>query len=445
MWAATLPGMRILICPDKFAGTLSAPEVAAALAEGWRERAPGDEIVSRPLADGGPGFVDVLAEALPATAPDRPAATAPDGPAATAPDGPAATAPDGPAPAGPAPAGRAATGAATGAGVGAGRRVPVPTVDPLGRPVTGEILVAPDPADGVLTAFLESAQACGLHLLSAAERDPKITTSYGLGQLMVAAVETGARRLVIGLGGSAVNDGGAGLLAALGVTPVDPTGAALPYGGAALTALDALVGAPRLRGVELVAATDVDNPLTGLHGASNVYGPQKGADRADVLLLDAALERLAGVLERDLPGCPDGLAGLPGAGAAGGLGAAILALGGRCESGIGLVARLIGLAEAVDRADLVITGEGSFDHQSLRGKVVAGVAGAARDRGLPCVVVAGRVSTGRREAAAAGVTETVSLVEHFGGEQNGGVERAMTRPAEGLRAVAARLAGQWSR
>ncbi|WP_422773952.1 glycerate kinase [Plantactinospora sp. WMMC1484] len=379
--------MRILICPDKFAGTLSAPEAAEAVRDGWREVAPGDDLVLRPLADGGPGFVEVLATALP------------------------------------------------------GRRVPVPTVDPLGRPVRGEILLSPEGG----TAYVESAQACGLHLLDPVERDPRRTTSFGLGALLATAAEAGAGRAVIGLGGSAVNDGGAGLLAALNAVPVDASGAALPYGGAALLAVAGLAGRPQLRGMELVAATDVDNPLTGLTGASNVFGPQKGASRADVLLLDDALRRFAEVLERDLPDCPAGLAGLPGAGAAGGLGAAVLALGGRCESGIGLVIRLTGLDAAYEEADLVITGEGSFDHQSLRGKVVAGVAGAARDRGVPCVVLAGRVSAGRREAAVAGVTEAHSLVDHFGGEQHGGAERAMSRPAEGLRALASRLARQWSR
>ncbi|MEV1333046.1 glycerate kinase [Micromonospora costi] len=385
MCAATLLGMRVLLCPDKFAGTLPAPEVAAAVADGWRQVTDRDDLVIRPLADGGPGFVDVLADALD------------------------------------------------------GHRVTVPTVDPLGRPATGEILLT---GDG--TAYLESAQACGLHLLAPEERDPKVTTSFGLGLLVAAAVERGARTVVIGLGGSATNDGGAGMLTALGVTPLDGMGAALPYGGAALAAVEALDGAPRLRGALPVAATDVDNPLLGLHGASNVFGPQKGADRADVLLLDAALERFAAVLERDLPGCPTALGTLPGGGAAGGIGAAILALGGRCESGIGLVTRAIGLDAALDDVDLVITGEGSFDHQSLRGKVVAGVAGAARDRGLPCVVLAGQVSTGRREAAAAGVTDAYSLVEHFGGAEQG-LAAALGRPAEGLRELGARLARQWSR
>ncbi|MEU8662332.1 glycerate kinase family protein [Actinoplanes philippinensis] len=368
--------MRVLICPDKFAGTLSAPEVARAVADGWS--APGDVLVQRPLADGGPGFVEVLAAALD------------------------------------------------------GRRVPVDTVDPLGRPARGEILLA----GGV--AYVESAQACGLHLLTAEERDPKRTTSYGLGLLLAAAVESGADEIVVGLGGSAVNDAGAGMLAALGAAPLDESGYALPYGGAALINAASLGGVPQLRQVRLVAATDVDNPLTGLHGASNVFGPQKGASREDVLLLDAALEHFAGVLERAF-GVGD-LALQPGGGAAGGIGAALIALGGRVTSGINLVTNLIGLDAELDAADLVITGEGSFDHQSLRGKVVAGIAAGARDRGLPCVVLAGRNETGQREAAAAGVTETHTLVEHFGD-----VRTALAEPARGLRELATRLAGQWSR
>ncbi|MCM0678430.1 glycerate kinase, partial [Micromonospora phytophila] len=173
--------MRVLLCPDKFAGTLAAREVADSVAEGWREVSAGDDLLVRPLADGGPGFVAVLADAL------------------------------------------------------GGRRIPVPTVDPLGRPAAGEILLTDDG-----TAYLESAQSCGLHLLASAERDPKATTSYGLGVLVAAAVEHGARTVVIGLGGSGTNDGGAGMLTALGATPLDEVGRALPYGGAALAGVGAL-------------------------------------------------------------------------------------------------------------------------------------------------------------------------------------------------------------
>jgi len=370
----------VLVCPDKFAGTLPAPEVADAVAEGWLSAAPGDEVVRKPLADGGPGFVAVLHAAL------------------------------------------------------GGELVPVETTDPLDRPGAGAILLAGG------TAYVESAQACGLHLLAAEERKPTTTSSYGLGLLIAAAARAGARTVVVGLGGSATNDAGAGMLAALGAVPVSSSGARLDPGGAALRDCAGLAGVPDTGGVTLVAATDVDNPLTGLHGASNVYGPQKGATREDVLLLDAALGTFAAVLERDLPGCPAGLADLPGAGAAGGLGAALLALGGGREPGAALVRAATGLDAALDAADLVVTGEGSFDFQSLRGKLVAGVAAAAAERGLPCLVVAGRATVGRREAATAGVTGTHTLVEHFGD-----VGEAMSRPAEGLRAIGARLARQWSR
>ncbi len=370
--------MRVLVCPDKFAGTLTAVEAARAVAEGWLAAAPGDDITTTPLSDGGPGFLEVVH------------------------------------------------------GAAGGWLVPVPTFDPLGRPVDGSVLVARD------AAYIESAQACGLHLLDPAERDPRSTTSYGVGVLIAAAVESGVRDIVVGLGGSATNDGGAGMLAALGAAPLDEAGYALPYGGAALALCAGLGGVPRLRDVRLAAATDVDNPLTGPTGASAVFGPQKGASESDVLLLDAALTRFASVLERDLLRCPPALASLPGTGAAGGLGAAILACGGRRESGIGLVQRLAGLDAALDECDLVITGEGSFDSQSLRGKVVAGVAAAARDHGVPCVVLAGRVGLDRGAALAAGIAEWYSLVDHSGEQE------ALSHAAEGLRALAGRVARRWS-
>ena len=365
------------MCPDKFAGTLSAVEAADALAQGWREVAPADEVVRRPVADGGPGFLSVLAPAVD------------------------------------------------------GRLVDVPTLDPLCRPVTGSVLVAGE------TAYLESAQACGLHLLTQAERDPKVTTSYGLGVLVATAVELGVREIVVGLGGSATNDGGAGMLAALGAPPVDRAGYPLPYGGAALLACEGLGGVPRLRDARLIAATDVESPLLGRYGASAMYGPQKGATDADVRLLDAALGRFAAVLQRELPGCPRGLAGLPGAGAAGGLGAAILACGGLPMSGFGLVRRLTGLDVELAACDVVVTGEGRYDAQSLSGKVVAGVARAARERGVPCVVVAGQVAPGMD--APGGPDEVIALADGVGG-----VDEALAHPARALRSAAARLAARWS-
>jgi glycerate kinase len=371
--------VRVVVAPDGFGGTLSAPEAAEAIVTGWRRAAPADELVLRPLSDGGPGFVDVLAPVLD------------------------------------------------------GQLVPVPTTDPLGRPVVGAILL-----DGP-TAYVESAQATGLHLLTAAERDPLRASSYGLGVLMGAAVECGARTMVVGLGGSGTNDAGAGMLAALGVTPLDAGGTALPYGGLALAALDRLEGAPRLRGAELVAATDVDNPLCGPAGATAAFGPQKGLRPEDLPRLDAALARWAEVAERDLPGAPADLGSLPGAGAAGGLGAALLALGARRRAGLELVAAAVDLPGALDAADLVVTGEGSFDFQSLRGKVASGVAAAAAERGVPCVVLAGQVSVGRREAAAAGVEAAYSVAE-----EAGSVEAALARPADRLADLAARVARRWS-
>jgi glycerate kinase len=371
--------MRIVVAPDSFGGTLTAAQAAEAIAAGWGDAAPGDDVTVRPLSDGGPGFISVLSSVL------------------------------------------------------GGELLPVRTLDALGRPVEATVLRV-----GV-TAYVESSLAAGLELIAPEERDPSVTTSYGVGLLLAAAVESGATTVVVGLGGSATNDGGAGMLTALGVVPRDAGGVPLPYGGAALAACAAVDGVPALRGAELVIATDVDNPLVGLHGASAVYGPQKGATREQVLQLDQALGVFAAVLERDLPGCPPGLALLPGAGAAGGMGAALLALGARREPGLRLVRTLVGLEAAFDAADLVVTGEGSFDFQSLRGKVVAGVAEAATERGLPCVVLAGQVHVGRREMAAAGVAAAYSLSEHAGS-----VAVAAADAGGRLRALAAVVAREWS-
>lgn len=371
--------MRVLVCPDKFAGTLSAPAAAAAIAAGWREAAPADEVIERPLADGGLGFLDTLEPSLPRAA-----------------------------------------------------RHTVRTVGPLGDPVDAPILLADD------TAYVEAASACGLHLVEAGRRDPTVTTTYGVGVLVATAVELGVRTVVLGLGNSATNDGGAGLLAALGAAPVDRAGYVLPYGGAALLACTGLAGPPRLRGATLVGACDVTAPLTGPRGASAVFGPQKGATPAQVAVLDAALAQWATVLA-DLPTCPPGLAEHPGSGAAGGLGAAILACGGRLVSGFTVVAQAVGLDAALDACDLVITGEGSFDDQSLGGKVVAGVAAAAQARGLPCLVLAGRVRADLEEARVAGVTEAYGLVDHLGGD----VARALAEPATGLASLASAVARMW--
>jgi glycerate kinase len=370
--------MRVLMAPDGFGGTLSPAQAAAALSDGWRRAAPGDEVDLAPLSDGGPGFVDVLATALPDA-----------------------------------------------------ELLAVTVEDPLARPVRAELLLHGE------TAYVESAQACGLHLLAPAERDPLRATTYGVGQLLTAALDAGATRIVVGLGGSATNDGGAGLLAALGLRRLDAAGDQLAPGGVALRDVERLTGSldPRLADVELVAASDVDSPLLGLYGATAVFGPQKGASREDVALLDGALTRWADALESHL-----GLSvrDRPGAGAAGGLGAALYVLGATQRPGIALVQSAVGFDERVARADLVVTGEGRFDNQSLVGKVVSGVARAAGEHAVPCVVLAGDVQLGRREAAAAGVEQAWSLVDLVG------VERAMADAGAALAELAAHVAGQWS-
>ncbi|GAB3226024.1 glycerate kinase [Glycomyces halotolerans] len=367
--------MRILIAPDKFAGTMTAAEAAAAIATGWRRARPDDETAELPLADGGPGFVDVLEASLPAS-----------------------------------------------------RRLTVTSCDPLGRPVQADYLRDGD------TAYIESAAACGLHLLAPAERDPRRTTSYGLGLIVAHAVETGARRIVIGLGGSATNDAGTGMLTALGYTCRDIAGEALPYGGAALAACTTVDGHPRTRGAEIIAATDVDSPLLGPHGATYMFGPQKGARDADLPLLESSLAAFAQVAERDLGLA--GASGWPGAGAAGGLGLACFLLGGRRESGAKLTCRAVGLDAAIAGADLVITGEGSFDAQSLRGKLAAEVASGAASHGRPCLVMAGRSDVDSHPELA-GVYSVTEL--------SGSVEAAMKAPVEGLSALAESVARAWDR
>jgi glycerate kinase len=371
--------VRVLVAPDDFGGTLTAVEAAEAMGRGWISAAPWDQLDLAPLSDGGPGFVDVLAAALPTA-----------------------------------------------------ERVTLTVEDPLARPVATSFLL-----DGT-TAYVESAQACGLHLLRPEERDPTVTTTYGVGQLIAGAVAAGARRIVVGLGGSATNDGGAGLLAALGVRRLGPDGTRLPPGGGALRQVARLDGQPdpRLAEVELVAATDVDAPLLGRFGASQVFGPQKGASRADVVLLDDALTRWADALEQHRGVT---VRDLPGAGAAGGLGAALFALGAVREPGIALVQRLVAVAGRLARAELVVTGEGTFDGSSLRGKVVSGIAASAAAEGLPCLVIAGQVAVGRREAAAAGIEATYAVADAVG------VPAALARPAQELEALAARVAQEWSR
>ena len=358
--------MRVLVAPDKFAGTLTAPEAAQAIAAGWCRAAPGDEVDLAPLSDGGPGFVDAIHAAL------------------------------------------------------GGRLHPVTVRGPLGAPTPASLLQVEK------TAYVESAQACGLALTGA--RGAEHATTYGVGELLRTAVESGARRIVVGLGGSGSNDAGAGLLAALGAradVPLDRGGVALAgVGEVDLTAARAL-----LSGVELVAASDVDNPLTGPSGATAVFGPQKGLTPEQLPLLDEMLAAFAGRADPETGAAP-------GAGAAGGLGFALLALGARRRAGLDVVADAIGLGERIAAADVAVTGEGSLDASTSGGKAPAGVARLAAAVGTPCLAIAGRVEG---SAQAHGLAAAYSLVDEVG------ETRALTAPAEALAEVACRAAGRFAR
>jgi len=354
--------MRVLIAPDKFAGTLTAVEAAEAIAAGWARRAPDDELDLAPMSDGGPGFVDVLASAT------------------------------------------------------NGVLEFVTISGPHGEPTPATLLRVGD------TAYVESAQACGRQLT----RDAETATTFGVGELVRAAVDGGARRVVVGLGGSGTNDGGAGLLAALGAEPRDALTAG-PLGLAGLVA----VRLPHLD-IELIAASDVDNPLTGLFGATKTYGPQKGLAEERLPYLDGLLQDFAELTDRRL-------ALEKGAGAAGGLGFALMLLGARRESGIELVSSALDLAARAARADLVVTGEGAFDFSSRSGKVPYGVAAIAEQALRPCIALAGQVLVGSREMRALGVESAYSLVDAVG------EDRALSDPAGSLSLVAERAARTWSR
>ena len=381
--------MHIVIAMDKFAGTLSAPEAVQAVTAGWLKTAPDDVVTGVPMSDGGPGFLDSLADAF---------------------------------------EGRRQFG----------ERLATVT-GPLGTEVTGRYLMELGDG-GHRTAYIEVAEACGLHLIPAEQRDAKAATTYGVGELIAAALDDGAKRLVVGLGGTCTTDGGAGLLAALGAEPAE----VLRAGGGALKSLQSLdLSEPRRRlaDVEIVIASDVDNPLLGLRGAAAVFGPQKGATDDDVQRLDAALTHfaeLAGAIGQE-PGALRRTLDAPGAGAGGGLGYGLMLVGGKRVAGIGTVIAETGLAELIAGADLVITGEGRFDHSSLGGKVPSGVADAALKSGRPCLVLAGRVELGKRELAAAGFAAAYEVAE-----QAGSAQEAMANAEFHLTALAERVAKSWS-
>lgn len=349
---------HILLCPNAFKGSLTAPQAARAMAEGIRRAATPEEIeiVSLPLADGGDGTLETLVDAT-------------------------------------------------------GGTIHRHTVqDPLGRPI--------EAAWGRLggaqrdTAVIEMAQASGLRLLHREEYAPLVTTTYGTGELMRKALEAGCRSLLVGIGGSATNDGGAGMAQALGIRLLDAAGEDLPPGGAALARLARIERSGFLLPpqTQVWVACDVDNPLCGPEGAAAIYGPQKGATPAMILELDAALAHYARILRDQLNA---DVAEIPGSGAAGGLGAGLLAFcNATLRPGTELALEVTGFDAALENCCLVLTGEGRLDGQTARGKVVVGVARRAKTAGIPAVALAGALAENaenllRRE----GLTAALSILE----------------------------------
>ncbi len=325
--------LRVLVAPDCYGDSLTAVQAAAAIATGWNRVRAADQVTIAPQSDGGPGFVDVLASRF-------------------------------------------------------GERRQLEVSGPLDEDVQAEWVFDPESA----TAYLECAQACGLARLGGPPTPQTALSAHsrGVGQLIAAALQAEAARIVVGLGGTASTDGGRGLVDELG---------------------GLRAGRRRLAGVELIVASDVEYPLLGQWGAAAVFGPQKGADSATVAALEQRLTEWAGEL--------DAAAGRPvsaqaGAGAAGGIGAALLALGGRCESGASIIAEHTRLADDIAAADLVITGEGRFDDQSLHGKVVGALAEAARSQDVPIVVMAGQVDFDRLALRSAGILAAYAIADYAG-------------------------------
>jgi glycerate kinase len=344
--------VRICVAPDKFKGSLSAPEVARIIAGGLRRWLPDAQLDVVPVADGGDGTAQTIVAAL------------------------------------------------------GGRFVPATVTGPDGRPVKAAYGLI-----GESTAVIELAQASGLALVGAGRNDPMTATTAGTGELIAAAIDAGARRIILAIGGSATNDAGSGALAALGAGFFDADGKRLEPGGAALARLDRIDTSAleqRLHGVTIEIASDVANPLCGPGGASAVYGPQKGASPAQVRALDAALRKFAAVV-REAAGVD--IADVPGAGAAGGVGGGFLGLAhATLRPGAQLVLELVDFPKHLEGAALVVTGEGKLDRQTLSGKAPYAVAQAAKQKGVPAVALAGTVECSPQELDEAGICAALSIV-----------------------------------
>ncbi|MFC8687870.1 glycerate kinase [Brevibacillus porteri] len=344
--------MKIVIAPDSFKGSLTAKQVGEAIRSGIQRVLPQSELIVKPMADGGEGTMQCLVDAT------------------------------------------------------NGRILTTTVKNPLGQDISAEFGIL---GDGI-TCVIEMAAASGLYLISAADRNPLVTTTYGFGQLITAGLDQGCRKFILGLGGSATNDGGAGMLQALGYVLLDQDDQPLSFGGGELSRLSRIDTShidKRLADCHFVIACDVTNPFVGPNGASHVFGPQKGATPEMVLQLDDHLRHFADLIEKTR-----GIAihDLPGTGAAGGVAGALLAfLNGQLRSGIEIVIETTGLAEAMDKATLVITGEGQVDFQTAQGKTPCGVAQVAQRYGIPVIVLAGSIGHGIDALYEKGVSAVVSI------------------------------------
>lgn len=366
--------MQVLVCPDSYGGTLSALAAATAISTGWRRQSPKDEVVIQPLSDGGPGLLASVAAAL-------------------------------------------------------GGTMHTATVTGLtGEQVEADWLQVGD------CAYIESAQACGRQLAPLPPA-PLSATSRGVGELLAVALTAGCRQLVVGVGGTGSCDGGAGLLAALGATA---DGGRLDVGGGGLANLATVDLGPareRLAGVRIEVATDVDVPLTGPRGAAMGFAAQKGADPAGVAALEASLGRFASLIGRRSDGRDPAV--MLGAGAGGGIGYALMALGAERSAGIERVMEICGFAAKVAAADLVVTGEGRLDWQSEQGKVVAGVAAAAAAAAKPVVALPGQLDLSKRECQALGLHGAYAVADLVG------LAESLAAPADSLSRLAERVARTW--
>lgn len=374
--------MKVVVAPNAFKGTLTAPEAAAAIAEGVREVWPDAEIVEVPVADGGDGTVEALVSAH------------------------------------------------------HGEYRSAEVEGPLGDPVVARYGLI----DSGATAVVELATASGLALIPPERRNPRLAATFGFGQLIAAAINSGATSIIAGIGGSATNDGGAGMAQALGFQLLDAEGHELPRGGAALARLARIAGGAPASTPRVMVASDVDNPLVGPRGASAVYGPQKGADPETVRELDAALAHFAEVIKRDLG---KDVAGIPGAGAAGGTGAGLVAfLDAELTPGAPLIVEASGFDRHLSGADLVITGEGRVDEQTAYGKAPGEVARRAHAAGVPVLLLAGSKGPGWEALNGLGVTAVETLEE-----EGVNLQQALKSPAGMLSraAVVACRSRKWER